>query len=144
MQVYIFSSNTITNIWAGIGAGMWAVQIYDKPEFKTRAMNMPIGSVGLIYCVESQSFTTPFIIKTTPEDRLISDIWPEQWMLPFNIQPFGTPRKRIHKDQINILPIVNESSKSWHHVLHIQSNLAFSPTHISEVDWEILIQELAD
>ena len=41
-------------------------------------------------------------------------------------------------------PIVNESSKSWHHVLHIQSNLAFSPTHISEVDWEILIQELAD
>ena len=97
MQVYIFSSNTITNIWAGIGAGMWAVQIYDKPEFKTRAMNMPIGSVGLIYCVENQSFTTPFIIKTTPEDRLISDIWPEQWMLPFNIQPFGTPRKRIHK-----------------------------------------------
>lgn len=143
MDVYIFSSNTITNIWAGIGAGMWAVQIYDRPEFRTRAMNMPIGAVGLIYCVENQSFTTPFIIKTTPEDRIISDIWPEDWMLPFNIQPFGTPRKLIHKDQIGILPAVSQSNKSWHHVLNIQGTTAFAPTHLSEEDWGILIRELA-
>lgn len=24
MQIYVFSSNNLTNIWAGVGAGMWA------------------------------------------------------------------------------------------------------------------------
>lgn len=74
MNIYIFSSNTLTNIWAGIGANLWAVHKYERLEFKSRAPKIPIGSLGLLYCVETQSFTTPFIIKSTPEDKLIKGI----------------------------------------------------------------------
>ncbi|WP_297136910.1 hypothetical protein [Terrisporobacter sp.] len=142
MNIYIFSSNTLTNIWAGIGANLWAVHKYEKKEFKSRAKSMPIGACGLLYCVETQSFTTPFIVKGAPKDILIKDIWPEEWMLPFEIYPIGNPKKQLHKDKLGILPIIKGKEKSWHHILHIQANTAFSPTHITEKDWSLIINKL--
>ena len=33
MKLYSFASENLTNIWAGIGAGMWAVGESDNPAF---------------------------------------------------------------------------------------------------------------
>lgn len=142
MEIYIFSSNTLTNIWAGIGAKMWAVHNYNKPEFITRAKNMPLGALGLFYCVESKSFTTPFLVAGSPEEKVISNIWPEEWILPFNIKPLSDPNKQLHKDNLNILPLIKGKENQWHHKLHIQANTAFSPTVLSNEDWSIILDKL--
>lgn len=64
-NVYVFASKNRTNIWAGIGAGLWAVADADGPHAagrQTKAMQMPVGALGVIYCVENQSLTTPFVV----------------------------------------------------------------------------------
>lgn len=145
MNLYCFSSDTLTNIWAGIGAGLWAVQISDRKALRTRAINnMPLGSLGILYCKETESLTTPFIVESIPEDIEIKDIWPETWILPFKIHPFGNPRKQLSKKEIKILlPTIASSDKSWHHILHIQGNTAFSPSKISDDDWRVLVENLS-
>lgn len=142
MEVYIFSSSTLTNIWAGIGANMWAVQNYGKSEFITRAKNMPLGALGLFYCVETKSFTTPFLIASIPIEKTISNIWSEKWILPFNIKPLGCPNKQFHKDDLGELPLIKGRENRWHHLLHIQPNAAFSATVMSNEDWSIFLEKL--
>lgn len=63
-------------------------------------------------------------------------------MLPFKIHAIGSPKKQIHKDELGILPVIKVNKKSWHHILHIQANTAFSPTKITEEDWSIIIEKL--
>ena len=65
MKLYSFASENLTNIWAGIGAGMWAVGESDNSAFVkgrvTKAARMPIGAFGT-YCNETGSLTVPFVI----------------------------------------------------------------------------------
>jgi hypothetical protein len=47
MNLYVFSCNTITNIWAGIGARRWAVsrdQAANIPGLYGKARSVPIGA----------------------------------------------------------------------------------------------------
>src|SRR5690606_36452099 len=64
IDIYIFSSKNITNIWAGYGARAWAVSQVGKKEMETRmtkSMSMQPGALGLIYCsAEPKFFTMPF------------------------------------------------------------------------------------
>jgi hypothetical protein len=57
----------MTNIWAGIGAGVWAVSKADSPQTeearKTRSLRMTQGSYGLLYCSATKTFTTPFKVR---------------------------------------------------------------------------------
>ena len=55
MHLYIFSSSDLTNIWAGIGAGMWAVSetSASNPAAISRADNLPVGAFGMLYCVKT-------------------------------------------------------------------------------------------
>jgi hypothetical protein len=59
MKLYSFASENLTNIWAGIGAGMWAVGESDNPTFvkgrNTKAARMPIGAFGILYCNDTES-----------------------------------------------------------------------------------------
>jgi hypothetical protein len=59
----------------------------------TKAAKMKIGDVGLLYCSENKNFTVPFVVRSLPEFRLVQDIWPEPWALPFKIDPLGSPAK---------------------------------------------------
>ena len=149
MDVYVFSSNNITNIWAGIGAKMWAVSLEQSeniPGLPDKAQDIPIGAPGIIYCVATQSFTTPFLLYSKPKKNIIvENVWPEHWTLPFLIHPLGTPRKTLHKDLLkSTLPSIMNSSKSWNHILHIAGGTVFCPSHVTTRDWEILLQHLAD
>ena len=145
MHIYVFSSKNLTNIWAGIGAHKWAVSKVqgDNQSIRTKAKNLPIGSLGLLYCVDSQSFTTPFLITSKPgAAQKVENIWPEMWVLPFSISPLGTPKHQLHKDKLaTLLPSLN-SGKQWSHVLHVQPLTVFAPSEISDDDWAALVSVL--
>lgn len=144
MNLYVFSSKSLNNIWAGIGANKWAVQVCDIPNLKEKAMKMPLGALGLFYCSDSkvQGFTTPFIVTKEVEYIHITNIWEDEWMYPFGIKTFGNPNKVIHKNDIGILHKVSSSPKYWNHVMGISPIEAFVPIEISIEDWEILIKRL--
>ena len=149
MNLYVFSCKTVTNIWAGIGARQWAVsrdQADNIPGLAGKAQTMPIGASGIIYCMPRQSFTTPFLVYSKPQDgEDVTDVWPETWTLPFRIHPLGTPCRMLHKDKLkSTLPTVMQSSKRWDHVLHIAGGTVFSPSIVKERDWEIILEQLGD
>lgn len=65
MELFSFASNNLVNIWAGIGAGLWAVAETSSSDMKariTKSRRMTIGSLGILYCNETHSFTTPFLV----------------------------------------------------------------------------------
>jgi hypothetical protein len=150
MSIFVFSSKNLTNIWAGIGAGLWAVSKSDTPTHQgriTKSKSMKIGSFGILYCNETQSLTTPFIVFSRPDPELtVKDVWPEEWVLPFKIRALGTPRRQLYKDKaMQVLPTLRASKQTnFGHALPVQAITAFSPSPLSESDWEILIEHLAN
>ncbi len=150
MNVYVFSSINLTNIWAGVGARMWAVSEAQaaNPANVGKARNHLVGAFGLLYCSAEgvQSFTIPFVIRSSPDLNVtVEGVWPEPWRLPFRLIPFGTPRKLISKDSLrNLLPGLLASGKRWNDYLLISPTTVFAPSKIEEGDWDILIRELAD
>lgn len=144
LQLYVFSSESQTNIWAGVSSKMWAIQQCNIKNIIQKMNNIPIGSLGLFYCSETQTFTTPFIIKSKPKNKLISTIWADVWQYPFEIIPLGDPSKNLSKDILrDLLPSVKNSNKSWNHVLHIAPQLAFCSSNITKLDWSIIIDKLS-
>ena len=95
MKIYAFASTNLTNIWAGIGAGLWAVSNSlnegTNKRRRTLAQKMPIGSFGVLYCSEIHSFTSPFVVYSKPdESRIETNVWKGEWVLPFSIKPLVT------------------------------------------------------
>lgn len=101
MELFCFASNNLTNIWAGIGAGLWAVAETSESDMKarvTKSCRMKIGSLGVLYCSETHSFTTPFLVYSEPDPiRVVTDVWPERWRLPFRIHALGNPTRQVEK-----------------------------------------------
>ena len=146
MELFVFSSKTLTNVWAGIGARKWAVSLDQaaNPGIVTKSKALRIGSIGILYCVETQSLTTPFIVASLPADTVtITDVWPEEWRLPFDIYPLGSPQKQMGKTDIANLPVVRNSGSQWNNVIRTQGQFAFQPTIIDGDDWSILFQQLS-
>jgi len=109
IDVFVFSSNNLTNIWAGVGAGLWAVAEQQKRKVggaREKAQFLQIGSLGVLYCSKNKSFTTPFVVFSRPDlEGVVKNVWDDQWVLPFHIHPLGTPRRLLHKDRLrHILP----------------------------------------
>lgn len=149
MNLYIFSSLNLTNIWAGIGARQWAISVQQAQNVGgavLKSAHMGIGSLGLVYCSGTQTFTTPFLVASKPNpDVVVSDIWPEPWTLAFRVLPLGTPRKQLHKDDVKAtLPSLRDSSRRWNHLLHVTPTTVFVPSEIEQSDWEALMIHLAD
>jgi hypothetical protein len=146
MELYVFSSKTLTNIWAGVGARRWAVSL-DQAEMagaRTKARNLRIGAVGILYCVETHALTTPFIVSSVPDQNAtVTDVWPEEWHVPFKIHPLGSPHRQLAKDEIARLPAVASSGRQWNNVIRTQGQFAFQPSTIGTEDWEIIFQRLA-
>src|ERR687892_819885 len=87
MDLFCFASKNLTNIWAGVGARMWAVAETSPADMKarvTKSKRMVVGSIGVLYCNETHSFTTPFLVYSLVDpDQVVEDVWPERWRLPF-------------------------------------------------------------
>lgn len=147
MKLYSFASEDLTNIWAGIGAGMWAVGESDNPTFVkgriTKAARMPIGAFGILYCNETSSLTVPFVVYSKADpSRVEAQVWSKTWVLPFAIKPLGNPRRQLVREHARqILPSLKD--KSFEKLFLVQGQFAFQATEVTDEDWAILIQELA-
>ncbi len=147
MKLYSFASENLTNIWAGIGAGMWAVGESDNTTFVkgriTKAARMPVGAFGILYCNETGSLTVPFVVYSKADPaRVEREVWSKAWVLPFSIKPLGNPRQQLSRERAReILPSLQE--KSFEKLFLVQGQFAFQATEVSDTDWAILIQELA-
>lgn len=146
VDVYVFSSDSITNIWAGYGARTWAVSSGANPRRKAKlAEGLDLGSLGLLYCVPWRSFTVPFVTTTKPDkERIEPEIWQGDWILPFRFQPLSTPRKRVvGTDLYDLLPgLKSKGINNFSHYLSVQSNFDFQPSRIAAQDWAKLIDIL--
>jgi hypothetical protein len=150
MEIYVFASKNLTNIWAGVGARLWAVSQSDDGATtqgrRTKSQSMRIGSFGLLYCVETHSLTTPFIVYSKPDTkRIVENVWPESWVLPFRIFPLGTPDLQLSSDRAKReLPIFTKSGETnFGKIFHVQAVTAFSATNIEAEDWEEILRRLA-
>jgi len=150
MEIFAFASKNITNIWAGIGAGLWAVSLTNDAASmqgrKTKAQSMRVGSFGILYCNATHALTTPFIVYSKPDpNRTVEDVWPEKWVLPFKILPLGNPARQLGKDVAkDVLPIFKRAGETnFAKIFHVQAVTAFSPTKIGLEDWEVLMERLA-
>jgi hypothetical protein len=68
MELFCFASKNLTNIWAGIGAQMWAVAETSPSDMKariTKSKRSKVGALGLLYCNETHAFTTPFLVSAS-------------------------------------------------------------------------------
>ncbi|MGV2496249.1 hypothetical protein [Pelagerythrobacter aerophilus] len=152
MDIYVFASSTLTNIWAGVGAQTWAVAPSDagSPQEKgriTKASKMPVGAQGILYSSADRTLTVPFIVRSKPDpDQEITHIWPERWVLPFRIAPLGSPHKRMSiEDAKDLLPAFKVSPQpAFNHVFRVRADFAFQTSQIGLEDWTRLIEELAE
>lgn len=145
MNLYVFSSVNLTNIWAGIGARRWAISSKQAQNRKTstKARAFRIGSLGILYCTKTKSFMVPFIVASVPQqDATVSDIWPEEWWFPFSMYPLGTPAAQMSAQEISELPSIQASGKLWNHVLFVQPDFVFQPSTITEEDWAVIYSRL--
>ncbi|MCV9937881.1 hypothetical protein OIU35_16115 [Boseaceae bacterium BT-24-1] len=148
MKLYSFASDNLTNIWAGIGAGLWAVGESDDSTFVkgriTKAARMPIGAFGILYCNETRSLTVPFVVYSKADaERTESQVWSKSWVLPFSIKPLGTPRRQLSRDRaLEIVPSL--SGKRFEKLFLVQGQFAFQAADVADEDWAVLIQELAE
>lgn len=147
VSVYVFSSKSITNIWAGYGAQTWAVAIGSDTTNKgkaTKAGKMPVGSFGILYCEPWKSFTVPFVTCTVPDPtRNEEEIWTDKWMLPFRFKPLANPRNRIAGNEILSLPGAQARKISnYANYLTVQGNFAFQASIVDARDWQLIISKL--
>jgi len=145
MDLFAFSSKNLTNIWAGVGARRWAVSAEQAkmPGARTKARALRIGALGILYCVETKSLTTPLLVSSvTDEHATVRDVWPEEWHLPFGIYPLGSPHRQMGTDDIAQLPAVVAAGRQWNNVIFTQGSFAFQPSKIGAEDWEVLFARL--
>jgi hypothetical protein len=145
MDIYIFASKTIENIRRGIEHRLWAVPDIDEPYRtgrRTRASQMPKGSVGLFYSSEprQKAFTTPFLTDSKPEDRSVSEPWDDIWYLPFKIRPLGELAHRVTWTQAKLRwPFVRDAPNRGGLVAGTR---AFAPEFIPRSEWDDILHEL--
>jgi hypothetical protein len=149
MNIYAFPSKTRTNIWAGIGRGLWAVSRsrYDSTNKGrvTKAAKMPIGAFGLLYCSADQTYSTPFVVLGQPDPRsVVNGVWPEEWILPFPIRALGSPLRSLRRAAIPaLLPsLISNPSRTVDDLLEIRGVQAFNASTITEGDWAVLFEAL--
>jgi hypothetical protein len=149
MKIYAFPSAKLSNIWAAVGAGRWAVSKSEHDAVNKRratlAADMPIGSFGILY-LSGQGYTTPFVVTSEP-DYIDAEksVWPEEWYLAFNIKPLGNPSKILTRaDAQKKLPSMGRKGfKNVDDLIYTKGVQTFVPSEIGDDDWSVLISELA-
>jgi hypothetical protein len=106
---------------------------------------MPVGAFGVLYCSEDQCYSTPFVVLTRPDPTLmITNVWPEPWILPFGIRALGSPARSIQRELMyDLLPSLrNDKTLSVDDLLEIRGVQAFNASTITEADWAALFEAL--
>jgi hypothetical protein len=147
VQVFTFSAANLTNIWAGVGARMWAVSPEQaaNASIQGKARKFQVGSLGIFYCVLTKSVTTPFLVSSAPRfGHTVSNVWPESWELSFGIVPLGSPHKRLTVSSLGTKLPSLAGGKQWTTLFTFQPVTVFAASQLQSEDWAVLVGELAD
>jgi hypothetical protein len=150
VNLFCFASKSVENIRRGIAAKMWAVSTKSGPTMSGRATkarrNFAPGAHGLLYCAETHSFTTPFIATSGADPiAVITNIWPEPWVLPFSINPLGDLSKQIPGELAKELwPILRGCGAGGvTAAMNATGVTVFVPLQVTDTDWELILEGLA-
>jgi len=149
MYLFCFASRNFENIVRGYEAKRWAVSKAGPSRVGKAKKYLKVGERGLLYCGPTHSFTVPFLVKSEVDiEAVVSDVWPEPWVLPFEIEPLGNPKKMLRADSAKLLwPCLQgrlDTRGGVTAALNITGVTVFSPNQISEQDWNLILRDLAD
>ena len=146
-NLYAFSSQNMTNIWAGVGAETWAIPADPNPTTRGKAAKLATPSFGILYAAAEKILTVPFVILTCPDPKKIeSGIWHGDWALPFRIKPLGTPRKTLSMEEAkSLIPSFRRlGTTHFSKVFRVGGAYAFNRCDVTQLDWDILVKRLSD
>jgi len=147
INVFAFSSESMTNIWAGVGAQMWAVPKAPNPSVRGKAAKLPVPAFGILYDAAAHRLTVPFVILETPNpSRVEASVWNGEWALPFRMKPLGTPRKTLSAIEASqVCPsFARLNTDNFGKVFRVSGAYAFNRCDLEWADWNILMERLAD
>jgi len=148
MKLWVFACEYLRNIKIGFDAGLWAVSRLDRRTMMnrwTKAQKMPPYSRGLIYSSTDRTFTMPFVTTDYPEAKIVEDVWPEPWAIPFPIHPLGSPDSLVSLDAAKHgWPILGSAPNPTHCLNGLNGRTVFVPNEIEKEDWELMLKHLAD
>jgi hypothetical protein len=153
MRLFCFASRSVENIRRGIEAKRWAVAKVTDTAMKARITkaerNLRPGDLGLLYCNPLHAFTVPFIVETRADPgAVITNVWPEPWVLPFDIAPLGDLRRSVEQnDAMGRWPIIQKRlapSGGVSAAMNITGTTVFVPVEIELADWRIILDDLAN
>lgn len=150
-KLFCFASRNLENVRRGYEAKRWAVATVSRSAMAGRISKaekyMDVGSFGLLYCNPIQSFTVPFVVKSKADPTAVErDIWPEPWVLPFDIEPLGSPDKFLSKNEAERRwPILERRMPPYTSVsaaLNFTGTTVFVPVEISVHEWDAILADL--
>jgi hypothetical protein len=152
MNLFCFASKNLENISRGFAARRRAVATVSDSAMrgritKARKYFMP-GALGLLYCKPTHSFTCPFVATSHADPHaVVTDIWPEPWVLPFSIDPFGDPRRQLSAElaveRWAFLARRMGEAGGVTAAINITGATVFVPVEIGDGDWQQILQDLA-
>ena len=152
MKLFCFASRCEENIWRGVRAKKWAVAKVSDSAMRARITKaeryfVP-GARGVLYCNPTHSFTTPFVATSEADpNAVVTDIWPEPWVLPFSMKPLGDPRRQVPMGAaVMRWSVLIERLRTYSSVsaaLNITGTTVFVPTEIPEQAWQMILDDLA-
>jgi hypothetical protein len=150
MRLFCFASRNLENIRRGVQAKRWAVATVSDTAMRTRVTKarnyFSCGSRGLLYCAETHSFLVPFVTTSEADPRaVVTDIWPEPWVLPFSIDPLGDESRQMKADLAKVLwPILKDCGPGGvTAAMNATGATVFSPLEVTEGDWELIMNGLS-
>lgn len=156
MNLFCFASRSIENIRIGIEHQLWAVaSLLNQQSMAARATKaeryLKPGDFGVLYCNPTHSFTTPFIIRSYADPvKVVLDVWPEPWRLPFQIETLGDLSRQIPSDvAAKHWPVARQRLEATggrggiSAAMNITGTTVFVPVSISGADWERILEDLA-
>jgi hypothetical protein len=157
MNLFSFASRSVKSIELGIEHQTWAVgTLLNQQSMQARVTKaqkyLHPGAYGVLYCNPWHAFTTPFIVKSHADpNRVVTDIWPEPWRLPFKIKTLGTLSRRFGmEDAAKRWPTLkarlaaNNKRGGVSAAFNITGTTVFVPVTITTDDWATKCSDLAD
>lgn len=154
VDLFCFACRNERNIEIGVQHQMWAVATLMNQSSMAARMTkaqkyLRRGAFGVLYCNPLHSFTTPFVVESEADlSRVVYDVWPEPWRLPFKIKTLGKLSRRLHKDEAaKRWPTLRErlsanSAGGVSAAFNLTGTTTFVPVGITSEDWAMICHDL--
>src|SRR5579862_58653 len=147
MDIFCFTSKNVENIQRGIAARLWAVARVSDSQMRSRQTKarkyFHVGSCGLLYCSSTGAFTVPFEATSAADpDKVVLDVWPEPWVLPFSINPLGTLDRQLKGNLARQLWPFADSPGGITAGMCCNGTQTFTPKPITDEQWQSILEHL--